>query len=316
MSKTTVAVTTAFQWIAYLTLLAIPAPGHATPLRQPASLCAGATPLPINSTERIDGSEDEIGRTFQMDVGSAGLLTLDVAVPGLSPAEPILGPVFSCGGKDLAAPVSVIERAASGRVLEVTPGTYAFRVGARDPRLRLAEYKLRLAFVEGPPAVKSGDPNEDEPDPEPLVADCGEKSGDPNEDEPDPEPLTGPMLDELCLQGEVDDHGDTAACATPLALSRSVQGEIGNDWGDDEDYFLFVLSALRTVEIETLGAIDTAGELYDRYGHRLAIDDDGGGGDNFRIVTTLAPGPYTVRVAGRHGAEGSYRLAVRTLRRP
>lgn len=320
MSKTTVTVTTVFRWVVYLILLAVPASGHASPLREPASPCTGATPLEINSTERVDGIEGGDGRIFEVDVRSPGLLTLDVSVPGTSPAEPVLGLLGPpCEAKGAGGRVFVIERSAASLVLKVlTPGSYAFRVGAQDSRLRLAETKLRAAFVGGL-GGKSGDPNEDEPDPEPLIPGGGDKSGDPNEDEPDPEPLAGPLskvLAELCLSGEVDDHGDTAICATPVEISRAVTGEIANDWGDDEDYFLFVLSELSTVEIETTGASDTAGGLYDRFGHRLAMDDDGGDGDNFRIVKTLSAGRYYVRVEGPHRAEGAYRLAVEALSWP
>ena len=320
MSKTTVTITTVSRWVVYLILLAVPASGHASPLREPASPCADATPLEINSTERVYGIEDGDEQIFAVEARSPGLLTLDVSAPGTSPAEPMLGLLGPpCEAKGAAGRVSVIERSAASLALKVlTPGVYAFRVGAQDPRLRLAETKLRTAFVEGF-VDKSGDPNEDEPDPEPLVSGGGEKSGDPNEDEPDPEPLAGPpskVLAELCLAVEVDDHGDTAACATPVEISRAVTGEIANDWGDDEDYFLFVLTALSTVEIETTGASDTAGGLYDRFGHRLAMDDDGGDGDNFRIVKTLSAGRYYVRIEGPHRAEGAYRLAAESLSWP
>ncbi len=126
------------------------------------------------------------------------------------------------------------------------------------------------------------------------------------------------QLDRLCRRGEVDDHGDSFTCATFLMPGRAVSGELGNGWGDDVDTFHFVLGGspgadLRTVVIETAGGIDTAGGLYDQAGQRLDVNDDGGRGDNFRIVRSLRPGAYYVRVAGRHAAEGPYTLRVGTL---
>ena len=76
-------------------------------------------------------------------------------------------------------------------------------------------------------------------------------------------------LAELCREGEVDDHGDTFTCATPLHLNKEAVGEIANGWGDDEDFFRFRLREPRTVEIQSGGFADTVGELYDRYGNRL-----------------------------------------------
>ncbi|MCP3962359.1 MAG: hypothetical protein GY719_31335 [bacterium] len=215
--------------------------------------------------------------------------------------------------------------------------------------IQLGEYKLTNAFV-GDRSLKNGDPDEDEPDPEPIAFACGLKNGDPDEDEPDPESIAfacglkngDPDEDEpdpesiafglggdslgtdlepwdprlrdvlaiMCRSGEVDDHGDTVACATRSNLGHAVVGEIRNDWGDDLDFFTFRLNELRTVEIGTAGWTDTFGSLYDRSGHRLATDDDSGDGDNFRIATTLAPGWYFVRVEGQLRDEGAYSLSV------
>ena len=120
-----------------------------------------------------------------------------------------------------------------------------------------------------------------------------------------------PALDEMCRAGEVDDHGDSFACATSLGRDGTAAGEIHNGWGDDEDVYRFRLAAPSTVKIESGGSTDTVGELYDRYGNRLDRDDDGGEGGNFRLVRSLSPGVYFVRVAGRDADEGSYSLALR-----
>ena len=42
----------------------------------------------------------------------------------------------------------------------------------------------------------------------------------------------------------------------------------------------------------------------------MAASDDGGRGASFRIVKTLAPGRYFIRVEGARQAEGRYGLTV------
>ncbi len=175
---------------------------------------------------------------------------------------------------------------------------------------------------------------EDEPDP--IVTCTGtfalkENEGE-LEDEPDPF-MGGPLgesrqgwdvydlalasmelrqaLAELCVRGEADDHGGSTLCATPLGPGAAL-GEIQNPWGDDEDVFRFDLAGPRTVEISTRGTTDTMGELYDRHGNRLGHADGGGEDGNFRMVRTLSPGAYFVRVAGERYASGPYVLTVRT----
>ena len=113
-----------------------------------------------------------------------------------------------------------------------------------------------------------------------------------------------------CGLGDVDDHGDTAMCATPIAVDGSDSGELANADDDDEDYFSFVLGSQQTIDIESTGGTDTYGSLYDAAGQRLDADDDGGTGDNFLISHTLGAGRYSVRVEGAGGAEGSYGIEV------
>lgn len=121
-------------------------------------------------------------------------------------------------------------------------------------------------------------------------------------------PLAG-----LCRGAGVDDHGDTLPCATRLAAGRTAAGEIDNDAGDDVDVFAFAVTELTTVSLESTLGTDTFGSLYDRFGQRLEQDDDGGDGANFRIVRTLSPGLYFLRVEGGHGAEGPYQVTLEQL---
>ncbi len=300
-------------------LLIATVPGLAPALGKGDDPCRDRVPIELHRILR--GPRSEVGQThcFMAPVPSPGILTLDVSVPGPAAAEPrldFLGRISEGTPADweeaLGGEVSIIERFPAHLALMVeVAGDYAFCVAAQDPALALAPFKLLPGFLELTPA--DGD------DP-PGGGNLGDPE-DPDEDEIDPNLLGDPPVEEnrgpgglpplalegLCL-GE-DDHGETAACASPL--DRRAVGEIRNGWGDDEDFFTFRLRTTRTVRIETRGPTDTFGGLYDRFGHRLARADDGGRAGNFRIVKTLGPGRYFVRVEGLDGAEGRYALDLR-----
>ncbi len=281
--------------------------------------------IELNTTHRSSHGSGGKSQCFESYVPS-GTLKLDVAVPGGAAPEPRL--VFlgraDAPAAHLGTAFSYLDRSATSLLLEIRRrDTYQFCVAAQDPLLLLEEYKLTSAFAAGS-SLASVDPDEDEPDPDSLAQ--SPVSTDPDEDEPDPDSLAfgggasaavGPrdrglreLLDAMCRSGEVDDHGDTFACATAVDPGRAVAGEVRNDWGDDADVFAFLLTELETVEIATTGKTDTFGALYDFSGHRLGTDDDGGGRGNFRIARTLGPGWYFVRVAGSRRSEGGYRLRV------
>ena len=105
-----------------------------------------------------------------------------------------------------------------------------------------------------------------------------------------------------------DDHGDDLSSATRVALSSETAGAV--DSADDADWFRFEVSARREVTVETSGGLDAVGTLYDLGGNVLAVDDDSGGGLNFRIQRTLSVGTYFVRVASFGSDTGSYMLRV------
>lgn len=254
----------------------------------------------LNTTlRRSGGSESEC---FQTYLASPGHLKLDVAVPDPAAAEPRLDFYGRlCESEGTGDGYRTIETSASTLWIEFRePGDFAFCVAVQDPELLLTEYKVRVSFLEGM-AQKGGDPAEAEPDPDPLVY------------------RGSSALDELCRLGEVDDHGDTRGCSTPVEIGQtfSLSGELSNDWGDDEDYFTFFIDGeLRpTLEIRiTAEESGVVGELTDRRGYRLAGGGAGEGAE-VRMVKTLAgPAPYFVRVHG--GADrvaGRYRLAIRVL---
>ena len=105
-----------------------------------------------------------------------------------------------------------------------------------------------------------------------------------------------------------DDHGDDLSSATRVALPSETAGAV--DSADDTDWFRFEVSARGEVTVETSGGLDAVGTLYDLGGNVLAVDDDSGGGLNFRIQRTLSVGTYFVRVASFGSDTGNYTLRL------
>ncbi len=298
MSKNHISTPQAIRSMILVAILFVAPSGHASSAEPGSDPCTHATPVDLNSTLRA--YSEQYGDPFlvKVEIPSAGILSVDVAVPGPTPAEPKLGLAASgCGRREVDSEPVFLERSASHLVLTATvAGTHVFRVASQDPLLPLGQFKLRTGFAPSQNLLARGGEDEDE-----------------IEIEPDMNRSLHGNLAKLCRKGEVDDHGDSFSCATFLSPGQETAGEVRNGWGDDDDIFLVVLggsrgSRLWTLAIETSGDVDTFGGLYDRSGQRLASGDDGGSGANFRIVKTLTPGAYFVRVEGRHGAEGAYRL--------
>lgn len=268
--------------------------------------CAAATPMAANGSLRGFGEPGDEPLYVKMEIPSPGILSLDVSVPASAGALPKLGLAdLDCGGP--AAEPVVLERSASHIVLVAeAAGSQLFRLASQDPELPLREFKLISAFAAD---AATGPLNEKGGEDEEII----EIEADPLVYTPPPGSRSLPSrLRELCR--ESDDHGDSFTCATFMTPGRVVAGEIRNGWGDDGDVFRLDLGGagaaeLWSLEIETSGSLDTFGGLYDRSGIRLAADG-GREGSNFRIVRLLPPGAYYVRVEGRGGAEGSYRLRV------
>ena len=79
----------------------------------------------------------------------------------------------------------------------------------------------------------------------------------------------------------------------------------------DADYYRIDVPSWGELVVETTGNLDTAGDLLDGTGVRIAEDHDGAGAFNFRIARTVDAGTYYVRVVGQSDATGSYTLRVR-----
>lgn len=105
-----------------------------------------------------------------------------------------------------------------------------------------------------------------------------------------------------------DDHGNTIATATAVAVPSTKAGVIGS--GTDVDYFKFTLTTSRKVTIRTTGNVDTYGTLYRSTGSYITEADDATD-RNFSITTTLAAGTYAIAVEGYSSSDtGAYSLVI------
>ncbi len=115
---------------------------------------------------------------------------------------------------------------------------------------------------------------------------------------------------DVCHLGDVDDHGDSLLCATPLTLDGdSVSGQISSSSTTDIDRFKFHLASPTNVVIASTGSTDVEATLYEADGTLVSSDDDSGTGDNFQITESLSAGWYYFRVKGTNG---SYSVSVTT----
>ncbi len=295
----------------------------------------GMVPLAAGETWRGAGAAPGDAHCFEVDVPAAGVLAIEASAGAAAAAAPrLFAADAECRAIRPHSRALVLAEGASHLALWAPAGTHRLCAGAQDPERRLATLRLSTSFVElglGLPAKDGEDPREIEVEPEGLIFGGVPKDGeDPREIEVEPEGLvSGPpataggagdrsisrwLRDELCDRRPVaDDHGDTFFCATELA-GGSVTGELANAWGDDADVFELAVASTATFEIRTAGAADTSGSLYDHRGLRLAAD--GGRSGNFRLVKTLLPGRYFVRVESTSYDPGRYRLLAAPIAAP
>jgi hypothetical protein len=119
-------------------------------------------------------------------------------------------------------------------------------------------------------------------------------------------------LDNLSIR-HFDVCGAGQASVSSLCAPTLTSGAAVALAGSDE-LLSFSVAAQGTVKITSSGETDTAGALYDRHGHRLASDDDGGERGNFRLVKTLVPGEYFLRVESRGTSDVTSRVHLEELR--
>ena len=111
----------------------------------------------------------------------------------------------------------------------------------------------------------------------------------------------------------VDDYGDAPASAGPLEVNSKLVANMNTD--NDADWFRFVITAAGQWTVASFDPAEGAGtdvkaEMYAADGATvLASNDDASDTDrNFRMVRTMTPGTYYVRVTGVNGATGRYGL--------
>ncbi len=244
--------------------------------------CVGWRPLATNDRFETVPAESA-GDCYVIEIHAPGTLVIQVTARGREQVEPVLDLVPE------SAPFSLRGRTPDHMVLEISaPGTLGISVAAQDPWAELPSYILTSRFVEQPPK--------------------SDKDGGDGDGGAEEEGEIDPIL--ICLPPGDDDHGDLASAATPVNPAENMSGSLSNRAAVDDDYFTFVLERQQTVVITTDGETDTFGVLSDDRGYRLAVDDNGGSGTNFRIGKTLVPGRYFIRVEGSWAAEGPYTLRI------
>jgi hypothetical protein len=96
--------------------------------------------------------------------------------------------------------------------------------------------------------------------------------------------------------------------ASPISIGDIVPAFL---FAGDEDWYSFNLPANQRIYISTTGNMDTHLTLYNSQGIELAQDDDSGADSNARIIGSLEPGLYYVRVREYEGREeGDYTLST------
>ncbi len=107
-----------------------------------------------------------------------------------------------------------------------------------------------------------------------------------------------------------DDHGNTIATATSVAVPSTKAGNIST--GTDIDFFKFTLSAARSVTLRSTGTLDAYATLYDASGNVLdEADDISGSNYNFSMTQSLPAGTYYISVEGYSSSDlGAYSLVI------
>jgi hypothetical protein len=102
-----------------------------------------------------------------------------------------------------------------------------------------------------------------------------------------------------------------ARTETPLAVgSLPMKGSIGTH--GEQDSYRFTITEKGVYTVETQGLTDVFVSLFDADGALVAEDDDSGSGTNARVVSTLQPGFYAVRVRHYHPrGVGDYTISVK-----
>ncbi len=110
-----------------------------------------------------------------------------------------------------------------------------------------------------------------------------------------------------------DDHGNTPTQATAVPLGTtapwpsSTPGQLTP--ADDVDYFTLTVPQAGVLVVETTGATDTVGTVW-QAGEELGMAGGGGVRRNFRLSVPVEAGPVVLAVAGNSSRTGRYTLAT------
>jgi len=259
-------------------------------------------------------------RRVPVELDLPGLWLVEVRAPALAAVEPRLdAPTAGCheNGDGEESPELLVRQASAFAAAVSAPGDYRFRFAARDPRAELGEVRVMSLLL---PWGLKGDPDEDEPDPYPAPV-------------PTPEPMPGadlagalaPLPSRLgvaeilaraapaCRRLEREEPGAGWAsfwgCARALRPGGSVT--VDPEGAAEGWVFHLRLASWQTLMFEVLGDSPVVGALLDGSGHRLRSGEGGGAGEAFRLVETLAPGDYFLRVEVE--SRGRAPIIVRTV---
>ena len=106
-----------------------------------------------------------------------------------------------------------------------------------------------------------------------------------------------------------DDHGNTPAQATAVTLDSARMAATAGQLhtAGDVDYFTLDVATAGVLVVETTGATDTVGTVW-QDGAEVATDDNSGERRNFRLSVRVAAGPVVIAVAGTGSRTGAYTL--------
>ena len=102
-----------------------------------------------------------------------------------------------------------------------------------------------------------------------------------------------------------DDHGNSASRATRIPPSERTAGQLHTR--SDVDYFTLTASHAGVFVVETSGATDTRGTVW-QAGTEIATADSGGAGQNFRLSVQVEAGEVVIAVRGNGRQTGHYTL--------
>ncbi|MCG8028290.1 MAG: PPC domain-containing protein [Candidatus Thiodiazotropha taylori] len=111
-----------------------------------------------------------------------------------------------------------------------------------------------------------------------------------------------------------DTDGNTSINSSrTISLNSSGSGSYSASLrnSSDRDYYRINISVAGEYVISSSGSTDTVGRLLDSNGNTIAVNDDGGSGNNFRITRNItSTGTYYIRISAGSSSGGSYTITI------